>query len=84
LSSGFTLSHQPQWSGIDAVLRGLGPAFEMYVQRFKDNGLESFEDLNGLSADALSDELMRMGVTELKPHANKMARELVKARPSGS
>jgi hypothetical protein len=66
------------------VLQGLGPAFEMYVQRFKDKGLESFEDLSGLSADALSDELMRMGVTEFKTHANKMARELVKARPSGS
>ena len=64
------------------MVRGIGPAYEVYVQRFKDQGLESLEDLSGMNAEALSYELMRLGVTEFKAHANRMARELVKARPS--
>ena len=67
---------------IEAVVRGIGPAYEVYVQRFQDQGLDSLEDLSGMNAEALSNELMRLGVTEFKAHANRMARELVKARPS--
>ncbi len=55
------------------------------MQRFQDQGLDSLEDLGGMNAEALSDELMRLGVTEfkaLKKIANRMARELVKSRPS--
>jgi hypothetical protein len=68
-----------------AVVRGIGRAYEVYVQRFQDQGLDSLEDLGGMNAEALSDELMRLGVTEfkaLKKIANRMARELVKSRPS--
>ena len=64
---------------LDTLLRAIAPAFEVYVQRFKDNGLESSEDFSGLDAQALSDELMRMKVTDIKVHANRMAREIIKA-----
>ena len=52
---------------------------EVYVQRFADQGLHSIEDVSGMSAAALSDDLMKLGVTEVKLHANRMARELVQA-----
>jgi len=67
---------------IEAVVRGIGPAYDRYVQRFQDNGLHSLEDLSGMNAEALSDELIQMGITAIRLHANKMAQELVKARPS--
>jgi GTPase SAR1 family protein len=67
---------------IEAVVRGIGPAYEVYVQRFQDNGLRSLEDLSDISVEALCDELIEMGITAIKLHANRMARELVKARPS--
>ena len=49
------------------------------MQRFADQGLHSIEDVSGMSAAALSDDLMKLGVTEVKLHANRMARELVQA-----
>jgi hypothetical protein len=61
------------------LLRVIGPAFEVYSQRLKDNGLESLEHLSGLDAHALSGELMRMKVTGMQVDANRTARELVKA-----
>ena len=66
---------------LDTVLRAVGPVFEKYVQGFKDNGLESFEDLIGLDAPALSNELLQLRVTDSKVHANRMARELMNPRP---
>ena len=68
---------------IESVLRGpcLGPAFEVYVQKFKDCGLESLEDIGEMDVETLSKELIAMNITEFKMHANKMARELLKARP---
>jgi hypothetical protein len=67
---------------IEAVVRGIGPAYEVYVQRFQDNGLRSLEDLGDIGVEALCDELIQMGITAIRLHANRMAKELVKARPS--
>jgi hypothetical protein len=66
---------------VEAVVRGIGPAYEVYVQRFQDNGLHSLEDLGDIGVEALCDELIQMGITAIRLHANKMAKELVKARP---
>jgi hypothetical protein len=64
------------------VVRGIGPAYEVYVQRFRDNGLHSLEDLGDIGVEALCNELIQMGITAIRLHANRMAKELVKARLS--
>ena len=51
-------------------------------RRFQDNGLHSLDDLSGIGVEALSDELIQMGITTITLHANKMAKELIKAQPS--
>jgi hypothetical protein len=66
-------------ASIETVVRKLGPAFDIYVQRFKDCGLVGLEDVRGLNVESLSAELIQMKITRLKVHANRMARELINA-----
>ncbi len=63
-------------------MRGIGPDYEVYVERFQDNGLHILEDLGDIGVDSLCDELIQMGITAIRLHADKLAKELVKARPS--
>ena len=65
---------------IISVLRNLPSSYEMYIQRFKDHSLE-IDDFRGMDAETLSAELINLKITELKTHANRMARELLDAAP---
>ena len=61
---------------IDTVLRSLGAVYEVYIEPLKAN-VSSLDDFSGMDANAVSDELMRMKVTEVKTHANRMAKALL-------